>query len=492
MSICWVCVFVWQLLTQLVDCRNVLPGKPPVLSTWDAEKLYLPEGDPLTLRCPAASDGDLSFHWFKDGKPLNEDGTVLHIAHLMPAHSASYRCSAENNFGIVISSPLSIDVLYIYGFNSEGVEKVVKVIAGSAFVLRPPPLNASSHLSLSWTWFFENNEKVVYTLDNSREAPQNDSAKSIYCDSVYKQVAILKSDVELGHGVSVEWKLDRIPLHDDAYVEITHNGRRLSIVSPHLIVQSDNAQVTCVANDESTQQADSVDATLHIIRPPIIDRSRFPREMSKRLGESLKLQCSAVGVPEPSFQWYLSGKPLDVNISTLSITSLDDKDFGVYQCETYNEAGNERSAVDPSAGRSLALAPSIIERPRNASANFGDEVTMLCRAQGDPSPSVTWRHNGSQIFASAKYAVDDRSLSIFSVNQSDSGEYLCVASNENGSDHASAFLSVIGSDLIEYGPTNQSILIGSNILMPCKVSDKYGATGGLLASWKWNVGLPFI
>uniref|UniRef100_A0A0M3I628 Ig-like domain-containing protein n=1 Tax=Ascaris lumbricoides TaxID=6252 RepID=A0A0M3I628_ASCLU len=161
MSICWLCVFVWPLLGEWVHCLNALTDKPPVLSAWDHEELFLAEGSPLSLGCPAALGSDLSFRWFKDGKPLNEDGDVLRIARLMPTDSALYRCSAANSFGTVISSPLSVHVLYIYGFESIGEEKAVRVAVGSSFVLQPPPLNASAHLSLSWTWYFENNEIFI-------------------------------------------------------------------------------------------------------------------------------------------------------------------------------------------------------------------------------------------------------------------------------------------------------------------------------------------
>lgn len=111
MSICWLCVFVWPLLGEWVHCLNALTDKPPVLSAWDHEELFLAEGSPLSLGCPAALGSDLSFRWFKDGKPLNVDGDVLRIARLMPTDSALYRCSAANSFGTVISSPLSVHVL---------------------------------------------------------------------------------------------------------------------------------------------------------------------------------------------------------------------------------------------------------------------------------------------------------------------------------------------------------------------------------------------
>lgn len=78
---------------------------------------------------------------------------------------------------------------------------------------------------------------------------------------------------------------------------------------------------------------------------PVIDRSRFPREISKRLGESLTVHCTANGIPQPLLRWYFDGKPLGGNLSKLTIASLDNENFGVYQCEAHNEAGADIAAI---------------------------------------------------------------------------------------------------------------------------------------------------
>lgn len=42
-----------------------------------------------------------------------------------------------------------------------------------------------------------------------------------------------------------------------------------------------------------------------------------------------------------------------------------------------------------------------------------------------------------------------------------------------------------GSNLIEYGPTNQSVVIGTNIVIPCEVSADYKDNAHLM--WFINV-----
>lgn len=46
-------------------------------------------------------------------------------------------------------------------------------------------------------------------------------------------------------------------------------------------------------------------------------------------------------------------------------------------------------------------------------------------------------------------------------------------------------VQVAGGSLLEYGPTNQSILIGTNIELPCQVAEQYRSTAEV--SWYFKV-----
>jgi hypothetical protein len=46
-----------------------------------------------------------------------------------------------------------------------------------------------------------------------------------------------------------------------------------------------------------------------------------------------------------------------------------------------------------------------------------------------------------------------------------------------------------GSNLIEYGPSNQSVLIGTNIRMPCKIADEVLTERHVKPEWSKNVSL---
>lgn len=51
------------------------------------------------------------------------------------------------------------------------------------------------------------------------------------------------------------------------------------------------------------------------------------------------------------------------------------------------------------------------------------------------------------------------------------------------------YLVVLDSNIIRYGPSNESALIGSNIEMPCKLSEEYIGRNDVSVVWHHNVNI---
>lgn len=72
-------------------------------------------------------------------------------------------------------------------------------------------------------------------------------------------------------------------------------------------------------------------------------------------------------------------------------------------------------------------------------ANFAgrDILNLVCTAEGNPRPKLSWEFNGKKISSdsSKKYRVSEpgTKLQVFHVTLGDSGVYRCVATNSYGS-----------------------------------------------------------
>lgn len=537
---CRLGLFLFLFLNIFLICETrseKIAGKPPTVSAWESDEFWLNEKTTLSLTCPADLSGELNYQWFHNGNRLDAIGSVLRVESLSLRDVGQYRCSAGNIYGTVLSPPVDVNVLYITGFNS-AVENITRVSSGVGFVLQPPSVISSSHLNFTWRWFYNDDEiessetpyitafgdlvvldssehfgtyKVEVSAGGNRfvspnyivnEETQDVSVMDfLYSpkDAVYRvndKVPVVFECVpnQRGRLVSVTWFLDGGELRNDQYVKISHWRRRLYLYSPHLLTNKDTVGVTCKAYNRQTKSV-SADARLDIFRRPLIERLKFANVITRNLGDSLELKCPALGVPEPELHWYFNGKDIKAEGHLLRLGPIDGGHLGVYQCEAINKAGADMASIWLKTDYNLAPADappinnsavSFLERPQDAVVDLGKEIVLRCRASGEPSPSIVWKHNGTTVFPNEKFSIDDGSLTVLSASSMDSGVYLCVASNDYAKAEATALVQVIGSNLIDYGPSNQSILIGSNIIMPCKISDEYINKEGVQVEWTWQ------
>ncbi|NXR56239.1 MALT1 protein, partial [Hippolais icterina] len=85
-----------------------------------------------------------------------------------------------------------------------------------------------------------------------------------------------------------------------------------------------------------------------------------PSEQRVEVGQPLQLQCAAMGVPAPSYQWYRNGNLLEQQKrKKLWITHTKVSDSGTYLCCVSNSHGEHwTNAVDVHIGRDEILPPA--------------------------------------------------------------------------------------------------------------------------------------
>lgn len=90
----------------------------------------------------------------------------------------------------------------------------------------------------------------------------------------------------------------------------------------------------------------------------------------------------------------------------------------------------------------LLESPQIVQGGTRQVAE--SEVAVLeCDSQGEPTPLITWQRNGVLVETGDRYIVDDKVLKIIDTRSSDSGIYVCVATNEAGNDQQAFTLEIL-------------------------------------------------
>lgn len=151
-------------------------------------------------------------------------------------------------------------------------------------------------------------------------------------------------------------------------------------------------------------------------------------------GKPVTLRCPVVSYPQAKIKWMRpSHAVLTAVDGSLKITSVKQKDKGVYLCEAKNKFGSTFTAVGLEVRD--AVGPTFLDKPLVSKGVFPHQkVVINCAATGDPLPTVYWTKNSKNLGLSMIANEKRRSvkLVIEKFDVSDEGNYTCVVDNTLG------------------------------------------------------------
>ncbi|XP_075130323.1 neuronal cell adhesion molecule isoform X13 [Leptodactylus fuscus] len=163
----------------------------------------------------------------------------------------------------------------------------------------------------------------------------------------------------------------------------------------------------------------------------------------------LLLECIAEGLPTPEIRWNKEGAELPSNRvfyenfnKTLRIIGVSEEDAGKYRCTAQNNRGSIHHVITVI----VKAAPYWITKPQNLVLSPGDDGTLICRAHGNPAPSITWLINGVAVELAPNdpsRVVDGDTIIFTRVHERASAVFQCNASNIYGYVLANAFVNVL-------------------------------------------------
>lgn len=114
----------------------------------------------------------------------------------------------------------------------------------------------------------------------------------------------------------------------------------------------------------------------------------------------------------------------------------------------------------------------ITVEPESKRINSGTNIVLHCDAEGIPEPVIFWNKNDHILkYTNRIYLdVDNKTLNIDHVKESDAGTYSCVAENALGADEANAQLDVINVNappVLIFEPYDIEAIPGTTIELPC-------------------------
>uniref|UniRef100_A0A674IMN9 Hemicentin-1 n=1 Tax=Terrapene triunguis TaxID=2587831 RepID=A0A674IMN9_9SAUR len=413
-------------------CFSAVP--PTMDNAGETEEVTTVKGNPTSMMCFTDGTPTPNMVWLKNGQPLSlgthltisNQGMVLHISTTETDDTGRFTCIASNEAGEV-SKYFTLKVL------------------------EPPHINGS-----------DQPEEISVVVNHLLE---------LFCMSIGIPVP------------KITWMKDGRPLPQNDNVHVLRGGEVLRIASAQV---EDTGRYTCLASSPAGDDDKEYLVRVHV--PPNIAGTSGPQDLTVLQNRQVILECKSDAVPPPTITWLKDGERLQATprvriLSSgryLQINNADLGDTASYTCVASNIAGKTtREFV-----LTVNVAPTIKGGPQTVVVNINKSVVLECVAEGVPTPRITWRKDGA-IFAgnNARYSVlEDGSLYIHTAHVTDTGRYLCMATNAAGTERKRIDLQVQVPPSIAPGPTNITVTVNVQTTLPC---DTTGIPRPAI-SWKKN------
>eukprot|EP00063_Salmo_salar_P017009 XP_013991844.1 PREDICTED: neurofascin-like isoform X2 [Salmo salar] len=243
---------------------------------------------------------------------------------------------------------------------------------------------------------------------------------------------------------SIRWFINGDSIEDASLVP----NRQVSgdTITFHSVTVANTGVYQCNASNQygylfANAYINVLHATPRILRP----RTALVKVIE---GSRAWLDCRYFGSPVPDLSWSkyglgnLEGNRFKVHSNgTLQIRGTRMDDQGTYLCIVSNVAGRDENQVKLEVKEST----KILKRPDNMRVLRGTDVRLECKAEHDPTVTITttWMKNKQFLIISWRLSLDDSTLVITNVNRRDEGNYTCIIKTEIDKTTVSARLVVM-------------------------------------------------
>nr|XP_031294605.1 neurofascin isoform X7 [Camelus dromedarius] len=406
-------------------------SQPPTITKQSVKDHIVDPRDNILIECEAKGNPAPSFHWTRNSRFFNiakdprvsmrrRSGTLVidfRSGGRPEEYEGEYQCFARNKFGTALSNRIRLQVSKSPLWPKENLDPVV-VQEGAPLTLQcnPPPGLPSP---------------VIFWMSSSMEPITQDKRVSQGHNGDLYFSNVMLQDMQTDYSCNARFHF--------THTIQQKNPFNLKVLTNHPY------------NDSSLRNhPDMYSARGVAERTPsfMYPQGTASSQMVLR-GMDLLLECIASGVPTPDIAWYKKGGDLPSDKAkfenfnkALRITNVSEEDSGEYFCLASNKMGSIRHTISVR----VKAAPYWLDEPKNLILAPGEDGRLVCRANGNPKPTVQWMVNGEPLQSAPpnpNREVAGDTIIFRDTQISSRAVYQCNTSNEHGYLLANAFVSVL-------------------------------------------------
>ncbi|XP_071068268.1 neural cell adhesion molecule L1-like protein isoform X4 [Dasypus novemcinctus] len=440
----------------------------PTIIKQSKVQVAFPFDEYFQIECEAKGNPEPTFIWTKDDKPFdlsdariivsNNSGTFKipnegHISHFQ----GKYRCFASNKLGVAMSEEIEFIVPSIPKFPKEKIDPL-EVEEGDPVVLPCNPPKGLPPLHIYWMNIelehIEQDERVYMSQKGDlyfANVEEKDSRNDYCCFAAFPRLRTI---------------VQKMPM------KLTVNSLK------HANDSSSSTEIGSKANSIKQRKP-------RLLLPPPESESKTSVTILK--GDTLLLECFAEGLPTPQVDWNKLGGDLPKGRETkenygktLKIENVSYQDKGIYHCTASNFLGTTAHEFHIT----VEEPPHWTKKPQSAVYSTGSSDILLCKAEGEPQPTIKWKVNGSPI-ENHPFAGDiifPGEISFPNLQPNQTAVYQCEASNVHGTILANANIDVVDVHplILTEDEENYAAVVGYSAFLHCE----FFASPEAIVSWQ--------
>ncbi|XP_070447328.1 neurofascin isoform X31 [Equus przewalskii] len=422
-------------------------SQPPTITKQSVKDHIVDPRDNILIECEAKGNPAPSFHWTRNSRFFNiakdprvsmkrRSGTLVidfRSGGRPEEYEGEYQCFARNKFGTALSNRIRLQVSKSPLWPKENLDPVV-VQEGAPLTLQcnPPPGLPSP---------------VIFWMSSTMDPITQDKRVSQGHNGDLYFSNVMLQDMQTDYSCNARFHFTHTIQQKNAFT--------LKVLTNH------------PHNDSSLRNhPDMYSARGVAERTPsfMYPQGTASSQMVLR-GMDLLLECIASGVPTPDIAWYKKGGDLPSDKAkfenfnkALRITNVSEEDSGEYFCLASNKMGSIRHTISVR----VKAAPYWLDEPKNLILAPGEDGRLVCRASGNPKPTIQWMVNGEPLQSAPpnpNREVAGDTIIFRDTQISSRAVYQCNTSNEHGYLLANAFVSVLDVPPRMLSPRNQLIRV---------------------------------